>query len=58
MRAEATKAEDAANKVQKAQRHLTKLLGNQVSAKNKISVYGTAAPGSAVMTHRTNVYAT
>jgi hypothetical protein len=29
-----------ANKLQKAQRHLTKLLGNQVSAKNKISSYG------------------
>lgn len=39
------KAEDAANKLQKAQRHLTKLLGNQVSAKNKISTYGTG-PGA------------
>jgi hypothetical protein len=36
-----SKAEDAANKLQKAQRHLTKLLGNQVSAKNKVSTYGT-----------------
>jgi hypothetical protein len=40
------KAEDAANKLQKAQRHLTKLLGNQVSAKNKISTMGSQAPGS------------
>ena len=38
------KAEDAANKLQKAQRHLVKLLGNQVSAKNKISTYGSMAP--------------
>jgi hypothetical protein len=38
------KSEDAANKLQKAQRHLSKLLGNQVSAKNKISSYGTGAP--------------
>ena len=36
-----SKAEDAANKLQKAQRHLTKLLGNQVSAKNKLSTFGT-----------------
>jgi hypothetical protein len=40
-----SKAEDAANKLQKAQRHLTKLLGNQVSGKNKISTYGTSSPG-------------
>ena len=40
------KAEDAANKLQKAQRHLTKLLGNQVSAKNKVSTMGSQAPGS------------
>ncbi len=39
-----SKAEDAANKLQKAQRHLTKLLGNQVSAKNKISTFGSLAP--------------
>jgi hypothetical protein len=39
------KAEDAPNKLQKAQRHLNKLLGNQVSAKNKISTYGTLSPG-------------
>jgi hypothetical protein len=39
-----SKAEDAANKLQKAQRHLTKLLGNQVSGKNKVSTYGTYAP--------------
>jgi hypothetical protein len=42
-----SKAEDAANKLQKAQRHLTKLLGNQVSAKNKISSYGSGSPGTA-----------
>jgi hypothetical protein len=38
------KAEDAANKLQKAQRHLAKLQGNQVSAKNKVSTMGTGAP--------------
>jgi len=38
------KAEDAANKLQKAQRHLQKLLGNQVSAKNKVSTFGSMAP--------------
>ncbi len=38
------KAEDAASKLQKAQRHLQKLLGNQVSAKNKISTFGSLAP--------------
>lgn len=45
-----SKAEDAANKLQKAQRHLTKLLGNQVSAKNKMSTFGTgpALPGRRV----------
>jgi hypothetical protein len=41
-----SKAEDAANKLQKAQRHLTKLLGNQVSAKNKVSTYGARGPTS------------
>lgn len=40
-----SKSEDAANKLQKAQRHLTKLQGNQVSAKNKISTYGAWSPG-------------
>jgi hypothetical protein len=40
------KAEDAANKLQKAQRHLTKLLGNQVTAKNKISTLGSMSPGN------------
>jgi hypothetical protein len=39
-----SKAEDAANKLQKAQRHLTKLLGNQVSGKNKVSTYGARGP--------------
>ena len=34
------KAEDAANKMQKAQRHLTKLLGNKISAKMKVSTLG------------------
>jgi hypothetical protein len=38
------KAEDAANKMQKAQRHLTKLLGNKISAKNKITTLGAGAP--------------
>lgn len=36
------KAEDAANKLQKAQRHLQKLLANKISAKNKVSVMGGA----------------
>jgi hypothetical protein len=40
------KAEDAANKMQKAQRHLTKLLGNQVTAKNKVSTLGSMSPGN------------
>jgi hypothetical protein len=39
------KAEDAASKGQKAQRHLTKLLGNKISAKNKIVAAGAGAPG-------------
>jgi hypothetical protein len=38
------KAEDAATKMQKAQRHLTKLLGNKISAKNKVSTLGGGAP--------------
>lgn len=38
------KAEDAATKQQKAQRHLIKLLGNQISAKNKISTLGGGSP--------------
>jgi hypothetical protein len=38
------KAEDAPSKQQKAQRHLQKLLGNQVAAKNKISTFGSLAP--------------
>jgi len=38
------KAEDAANKMQKAQRHLTKLLGNKISAKNKITTLGGGSP--------------
>ncbi len=36
------KAEDAAGKLQKAQRHLQKLLGNQVSAKHKVSTFGSS----------------
>lgn len=40
-----SKAEDAPNKLQKAQRHLTKLLGNQISGKNKVSTYGSSSPG-------------
>jgi hypothetical protein len=46
-----SKAEDAANKLQKAQRHLTKLLGNQINAKNKISTLGSASPSTIVMRH-------
>lgn len=46
-----SKAEDAANKLQKAQRHLVKLQGNQVSAKNKVSTYGSTAPGIITMRH-------
>jgi hypothetical protein len=38
------KAEDAANKLQKAQRHLVKLLGAQISAKHKIASLGGGAP--------------
>ena len=39
-----SKSEDAANKLQKAQQHLQKLQGNQVSAKNKVSTYGARSP--------------
>ena len=46
-----SKAEDAANKLQKAQRHLTKLLGNQVSAKNKVSTLGSGSPRNILMKH-------
>jgi hypothetical protein len=38
------KAEDAATKMQKAQRHITKLLANKISAKGKISTLGGGAP--------------
>lgn len=38
------KAEDAPSKLQKAQRHLTKLLGNKISAKNKVSTLGGGSP--------------
>jgi hypothetical protein len=38
------KAEDAATKMQKAQRHITKVLGNKISAKNKVSSLGGGAP--------------
>jgi len=41
-----SKAEDAPNKLQKAQRHLNKLLGNQISGKNKMSTYGSMSPGN------------
>jgi len=37
------KAEDASMKQQKAQRHLLKLLGNKISAKNKVSTLGARA---------------
>jgi hypothetical protein len=39
------KAEDAPSKQQKAQRHLSKLLANRVSAKQKVSTVGGGAPG-------------
>lgn len=39
------KAEDAPAKQQKAQRHLTKLLANRISAKQKVSTVGGGAPG-------------
>lgn len=39
------KAEDAPSKQQKAQRHLTKLLANRISAKQKVSTLGGGAPG-------------
>lgn len=38
------KAEDAASKAQKAQRHLTKLLGNKISAKMRVSTLGGGSP--------------
>lgn len=38
------KAEDADIKMQKAQRHLTKLLGNKVNARNKVSTLGGGSP--------------
>jgi hypothetical protein len=38
------KAEDAAGKMQKAQRHLTKLLGNKVSSKMKVATLGGGSP--------------
>jgi hypothetical protein len=46
------KAEDAATKMQKAQRHITKVLGNKINAKNKISTLGGGTP---VGLHRVNV---
>ena len=38
------KAEDAPGKAQKAQRHLQKLLGNKISAKNKVTTIGSGSP--------------
>jgi hypothetical protein len=38
------KAEDAPGKLQKAQRHLQKLLGNKISAKNKVVAMGSGSP--------------
>jgi len=52
-----SKAEDAANKLQKAQRHLLKLLGNQVSAKNKVSLYGSGAPNLGPTMRHTDIRA-
>jgi hypothetical protein len=46
------KAEDADTKQQKAQRHLTKLLGNKVTSKQKVSSLGGGAPTGFV--HRKN----
>lgn len=38
------KAEDAASKMQKAQRHLQKILGNKISAKMRVSTLGGGSP--------------
>jgi hypothetical protein len=38
------KAEDAAGKMQKAQRHITKLLANKINAKTKIATLGGGSP--------------
>jgi hypothetical protein len=38
------KAEDAPGKMQKAQRHLQKLLGNKISAKSKVVALGSGSP--------------
>jgi hypothetical protein len=46
------KAEDAAIKMQKAQRHLTKLLGNKISAKMKVSTLGGGVTSSYPRTNR------
>ena len=45
------KPEDAATKMQKAQRHITKVLGNKINAKNKVSTLGGGTPA---MRHRIN----
>lgn len=46
------KAEDAATKMQKAQRHIAKVLGNKISAKNKVSTLGGGAPGASYRTNQ------
>ncbi len=46
------KAEDATTKMQKAQRHLTKMLGNKISAKNKVATLGGGVPNQSLT--RTN----
>jgi len=43
--------------LQKAQRHLLKLLGNQVSGKNKVSSYGGGAPSVGPTMRHTDIRA-
>jgi hypothetical protein len=45
-----------ANKLQKAQRHLNKLLGNQVSAKNKVSTFGSGSPLASTLMHQSGYH--
>jgi hypothetical protein len=45
------KAEDAATKMQKAQRHIAKVLANKINAKNKVSTLGGGSPD---LRYRTN----
>jgi hypothetical protein len=50
------KAEDAPTKMQKAQRHLLKLLGNKISSKMKVSSLGGGAPRLPYTTNRHLIY--